>query len=82
MEILNPNTVQITIDLDEAHATSVGLIGFMSEQNLPVSTAVAALIMSVGRLLAPTDLNEEDELKFTQATLDWVAAFFTEGMAN
>jgi hypothetical protein len=82
LEILSPDQVSINIDFGEAHATSVGLLGLLGEEGKTVAEGVTSLLLSVHRLLAPEPQSDESEAMFLQATLDWIAAYYTEGIPN
>lgn len=82
MDILSPQQVSVQIDFEEAHSASVGLLDFLEAHNTKVSLAVVAMVLSVGRLLAPEDVSDEDEVKFVQSMLDFMGAYYAKGQVN
>lgn len=67
------------------------LLGYLDEEDLPNgATAVAALIMSIGRLAAPIKikhgvpqpLDEPAEVAFLHSMMDFVGAYWAQGSIN
>lgn len=72
----------MTFNLTEVHNTSVGLLTYLEEQETPVGLSAVALLMSIGRLLSPTPMSDEQEIAFIKDALDWGGAYFAEGEKN
>jgi hypothetical protein len=77
-----PATASFTIDFDEVHNASVGILKRLEQANTPVSVGTTALILSVGRILSPEPMSDEEEAQFVQMAMEWMGIYFTEGTVN
>jgi hypothetical protein len=41
-----------------------------------------ALVLSAGRVLSPEVLDDDEEIKFIQAAMDWMGMYFSGGGLN
>ena len=82
LTIQSPTSVSVTFDLGEVHNVSVGLLTTLEANSIQVGIAAAALGLSMGRLIAPTRMEEAEEVTYLEALFDWVGAYFVEGGTN
>lgn len=73
----------VTVSFQEAHEVSVGLLKFFEENDIKVGPAVAALALTIARLIGgPKELPDQVEIDFIKSAVDWAGAFFAEGGMN
>lgn len=80
--VVGPNLASVSMDYQEAHNISVGLLQFLEANDIQVGTALVGMAMTMGRLLSPKPLSDEDEVAFINGMLEWSGAFFTQGASN
>lgn len=76
--IPSPNVAMISFDHQEVSMISAGLLKFMAEQGLDVSDAALGAVLSIGRLLSPKRLTEEQEEEFLEAMFQFLGFYFAE----
>jgi hypothetical protein len=73
---------KITVDMEEVHDMSVDLLEFFQQTDTNVGVGILALIMTVGRLMSPTVMEEDEEANFIQAVMEYCGMCFAGGMVN
>lgn len=70
--------------MDDVHDLSVDIIEFLESEETTVPLAVAALVLSAGRLMNPREgaLEVEEEIKFVQGMMEFATMFFADGTVN
>lgn len=79
---LNQAQVSIAVDMGEVHDISLDLLRSLEDAEVDLTTAAAALAMSLGRVLSPRVLEQEDEERFMQNMFEWASMYFTDGKVN
>lgn len=69
---------KISVNVEEVHALSVDLLEFLEDSQHTVGTGLMALLMTTGRLMSPTMLDEEKEFEFLQAAMEFCGLYFTD----
>lgn len=82
LDITSSNSARIQLDYDEVHAKSVDLLKYLEKSDATVSSGIAALVMSIGRLLSPKTMNVDSEIHYIQDCLDWHGMYFSDGGMN
>lgn len=72
----------VEFDMGEVHGTSLDLLKLLEDDGVTIGLAVAALALSIGRLLSSRVLDEPAEVKFTQDLLEWASMYFVPGGIN
>lgn len=74
--------IEVAYNLDEVYEASNGIIDHLADEAHEVGLGVFALVVTIGRVLSPTEMTPQQEQAFLKATLDYVGAYFAEGRAN
>lgn len=81
-EVINTATATVEFDMGEVHGISLDLMRTLEEDGITIGLGVAALALSLGRLLSQNVLEEKDEIKFTQDILEYASMYFVPGGIN
>lgn len=73
----NSSLTKVSVDAQEVHELSVELMHFLEESHAEVGTGIFALAMTLGRLVAPRILQEDEELEFIQNLMEYSGLYFT-----
>lgn len=73
---------RIQFDFQKVHEKSVDVLTMMEDSRTEVSIGIVALALSLGRLLSPEILKDEEEVKFIQALIEFGGTYFAEGVPN
>jgi hypothetical protein len=74
--------VEVVCNLGDVYDVSDGLIDHLSENKVEMGLGIFALVLTVGRCLAPREMTPEDEQAFIKNTLDFIGASFAQGSVN
>jgi len=80
--IAGPFKASVSYDFKEVHNVTVGLLGALDANDVPVGLAAAGAGMVLGKLLSPTAMTTEESSKFLNDLLGWVGMYFIEGGIN
>jgi hypothetical protein len=75
-------SVSVAFPLDEVYEASNGILDHLEDSQLPLGLGVFALVLTLGRVLAPVEMTPEEEQKFLTNVLDFIGANFASGRAN
>ena len=78
----NDALVPSSVDYNEVHQVSLGLMGLIQENEIPPELALPALMMTVGRMYSPRLLEPLEEKTFIEGMAEWLTIFFVDGRAN
>lgn len=73
---------QIEFDLNDAHQLSLEVLEGLEEAECDVGMGAIVMALSLGRLLSPKPLNQEEEVAFLNSVIEFAATYFTSGVAN
>lgn len=76
MEKEGAENPSLLVPYDEVHAVSLALIEDFEAEDATVGLAVAAMVMTLGRLMSPDVLEPEQEEVFIKDTIDYLGAYF------
>jgi hypothetical protein len=69
--------------MEEVHSASCDLLQLLEEEEITHGLGIMALIMTLGRLVSPKVLSNEEETAFLQTMTEFVGLYFAEeGEAN
>ncbi len=75
--------VKVTLNAGEVHEISLGLLQALQDNAITMDIGVAALGMSLGRIMAlPVVLTPAAEVAFVEQVLEWAGMYFAGGEAN
>lgn len=80
--ITGPFTATLSYDFKEVHTVSVGLLSALDANDVPVGLGAAGAALTFGKLMAPGALSNEEQAQFLNDLMEWVGAYFTEGLLN
>lgn len=70
METINVSASEVEIIADEIHE-------FLVKRKTRTGPGVAGLSVVLGRLMAPREINSEEELKFMQDVIEWTGMYWS-----
>ncbi len=73
---------QVEFDLEEVQGLSLDLLRLLEDTGCTIGEGVAASALSIGRLMAPSVLDGDAEIKFVQNLLEWTSMYFVPGGIN
>ena len=80
---MNPTLVKVEFDMEEVHGLSLDLLRSFEEGGVPINLGVVSLAMSLGRLMAPKPMTQEETARFIQGILEFGGMYFAdEGKVN
>jgi hypothetical protein len=82
IEALDPNTAKVTVDFGQAHNLSIGMLKELQAAGIDGGTAAVAVVLTAGRILSPEILEEDQEVTYIQAAMDWLGTYFASGGMN
>jgi hypothetical protein len=78
----NPSAVRASFDLEDIHDISLDVLQLLEDEEVEVAEAAVALALSLGRIIAPKTLEQDEQIKFTQDLMEWAGCYFAEGQVN
>jgi hypothetical protein len=75
-------SVRVSFDMDEIHELSLDLIHFLEEDDIEVGEAALAFALSLGRVLSPSAMDQDEQIAFTKSCLEWAQCYFVQGVPN
>lgn len=82
LDVLSTTHAQVSINFENAHVLSVGILDMMEEEQTSVGLGIAALGLCLARLMSPAQMDPQDEAKFVADLMDWGGAYFADGGSN
>jgi hypothetical protein len=81
MDGAGPFRPAVTVDMEDVHDMSVDILHAIDGE--PLQIAVAATALTLGRLLSPVHpMEQEQEMAFIQAMVEYGRIFFADGTVN
>lgn len=82
IDAIDTTTAKVTVDFGLAHNLSISILKDLQAKDIDGGTGAVALVLSAGRVLSPEVLEEDAEINFVQAAMDWLGTYFAEGGLN
>lgn len=84
IDATGPSTARVTVDFGLAHNLSIGQLKELQSKDIDGGTGAVSLVLSAGRILSPDIMDDDTEIAFVQAAMDWLGLYFagTEGGIN
>lgn len=79
---MSDSLIQHELSHKECHGISLALLNFLSENDIQTEVAVAALGMSLARIVAPKTLEPEEEVQFIHELSQFLSLYFMTGVQN
>lgn len=82
IDALDHTTAKVTVDFGEAHNLSIDMLKKLQANQVDGGTGAVALVLSAGRVLSPELMEDDEEIQFIQAAMDWLGTYFAGGGMN
>lgn len=65
--------------MGEVHSLSLSILTSLEEDEVATGVAAAACALTIGRLMTPKIMSQNEEVSFTKNLLDYLALYFSGG---
>lgn len=74
------NLASVEMDYEEVHNVSVGILQALEANHVPLNVGVAGAALTMGRLLSPVPMDEDEEMNLVNDLMEWIGVYFAKEM--
>lgn len=77
-----PEGAVLTIDFSDVHNMAVSIIKSMQDYDVTVAQGAATAALVLGHLMSPSDLDDDEAIKFIHWIIEQSGMYWSEGSVN
>jgi hypothetical protein len=74
--------LRVSFDMEEISDISLDLLQILQEDGILQAEAALSFALSLGRVISPRPLTQDEQTDFTRACMEWAQMYFHEGTIN